>query len=124
LNLRRWWPPIIWMGAILTATSIPGRYIPISGFRFADKLVHATMYGVLGFLVSRAMDDPASRTRGRALFGAVVFCIALGAADEWHQLYIQGRSADIADWAADSTGGLLGAATWLLLSRQRATRTI
>ena len=120
LNLRRWWPPLTWMGAILTATSIPGRFIPAVGFRFTDKMVHVGMYGVLGFLLSRAMDDPAKTTRVRAMFGAFLFCVAMGATDEWHQLYIQGRSAEVADWAADSTGGFIGAATWMLRSRQRA----
>jgi VanZ family protein len=111
------------MGAILTATSIPGRFIPAVGFRFTDKLVHAGMYGVLGFLMSRAMDDPAKTTRARAMVGAFLFCVAMGATDEWHQLYIQGRSADLLDWTADSTGGLIGASAWMLLSRQKAART-
>lgn len=112
------------MGAILTATSIPGRYIPPVQIAFADKVVHATMYGILGFLLSRAMDDPARTTRVRAMFGAFLFCVAMGAADEWHQLYIDGRDADVHDWIADSTGGFIGAAIWTLRSRQRAERTI
>jgi VanZ family protein len=112
------------MGAILTATSIPGRFIPTSGFHYADKLVHGTMYGVLGFLLCRAMDDPTRTTRTRAMFGAFLLCVAIGATDEWHQEYIQGRSAEVADWTADSAGGLIGAATWLLLGRQRIARTL
>jgi VanZ family protein len=110
------------MAAILTATSIPGRYIPNSSIANADKVVHATMYGILGFLMCRAMDNPALTTRARAWLGAFLFCVAMGAADEWHQLYIQGRSADVRDWTADSIGGLLGATIWISRSRLRATR--
>jgi VanZ family protein len=111
------------MGAILTATSIPGHYLPTSTIPNADKGVHLAMYAILGFLTCRAMDNPAVTTRTRALFGAFLFCIAMGAADEWHQMYIEGRSADIRDWTADSIGGLLGASIWLLRSRQRNART-
>lgn len=111
------------MGAILTATSLPGAYVPVVGFRSADKLVHTFMYGVLGFLVARAMDDPAKTTHLRAMFGAFLLCVTMGATDEWHQKYIQGRSAEIADWMADSTGGLVGAATWMLRGRQKDART-
>jgi VanZ family protein len=110
------------MGAILTATSIPGIYIPAVGPRYTDKIVHTFLYGTLGFLMSRSMDDPRRPARLRAFVGAFVFCVALGALDEWHQLFIPGRSAEVADWVADSTGGLVGAATWTLLSRNKQSR--
>jgi VanZ family protein len=123
LNLRRWLPPILWLGAILTATSIPGHFLPPQSFRFEDKLAHTLMYGVLGFLLARAMDDPLLTTRRRAWMGAFLLCITIGATDEWHQKYIQGRSADGSDWVADATGGLIGASIWMFLGRNRAART-
>jgi VanZ family protein len=107
------------MGAILTATSIPGSTIPDVGFRFADKLVHVVMYGGLGLLLARAVDDP---DRMRASLIAIAICVALGAVDEWHQLYIPGRSGAVSDWIADSAGGVLGAGVWAVLSKQRALR--
>jgi VanZ family protein len=110
------------MGAILTATSIPGVFVPAIGFRFTDKAVHLGMYGVLGFLMGRAMDNSTGTARVRASLGAFLFCVALGAADEWHQLYIPGRTAEVADWMADSTGGLVGAAAWILKSRNKDAR--
>jgi len=110
------------MGAILTATSIPGVYLPVISIRNADKVVHLCMYGVLGFLLSRAMDDRTGQ-RLRAFLGAFAFCVVMGGADEWHQLYIPGRSAEVADWMADATGGFVGAATWILRSRHKPVRT-
>jgi VanZ family protein len=110
------------MGAIVTATSIPGVFIPVVGFRFADKVVHLCMYAVLGFLMSRAMDNSTGTTRRRAFLAAFLFCGAMGAADEWHQRYIPGRTAEVADWMADSTGGLVGALTWILRSRHKDVR--
>jgi|SRR5579862_3167954 len=121
LTLRRWWPPLLWVGAILTATSIPGRFIPAIGPAQTDKAVHLTMYGVLAFLIARSLDDPARPSRIRAAIVALLVCSAMGAADEWHQLYIPGRDADVADWAADSVGGLVGAASWLLKTRKPAS---
>jgi VanZ family protein len=112
------------MGAILTATSIPERFLPTPDIPHADKVVHVVMYGILGFLMCRAMDDPARTTRARAWFGAFLFCIAMGAVDEWHQEYIQGRVADIRDWSADAVGGAVGSAIWISRSRQRATRHV
>lgn len=109
------------MGAILTATSIPGRFIPAIGPAQTDKVVHLTMYGILAFLIARSLDNPSWPSRLRAAIGAFLVCTALGAADEWHQLYIPGRSCDVADWAADSTGGLIGAAAWLLKNRRPLT---
>jgi len=111
------------MGAILTATSIPGHFLPPPSFRLEDKLAHFFMYGVLGCLLARAMDDPHQTTRPRAWMGAILLCITIGATDEWHQKYIQGRSADGADWIAAATGGLIGASIWMFLGRNRAART-
>lgn len=119
---RRWWPPVAWLGAILTATSLPNSVIPDVGFRFADKGLHFTMYGGLGLLLARAMHNPPRTTRLRVVAAAFLFVVALGALDEWHQTYIRGRSPEMADWVADSSGGLVGALIWVMGSRARAFR--
>jgi VanZ family protein len=38
----------------------------------------------------------------------IVITLFYGAIDELHQIFIPGRSADIRDWLADSTGVILG----------------
>jgi VanZ family protein len=43
----------------------------------------------------------------------------LGAADELHQKFIPGRDTELLDWAADTTGGLLGAMTWAAFRSRR-----
>jgi VanZ family protein len=122
LILRRWGPPLLWLGAILTATSLPSRVLPDATFRYADKALHFTMYAGLAFLFARAMDDPARTPRYRAVLAAFLLTMAIGALDEWHQKFIQGRSTELADWIADSAGGLLGASTWMLFMRRFAIR--
>jgi VanZ family protein len=120
---RRWWPPVIWLGAILTATSLPGSFLPAAHFRFADKAAHFAMYAGLGLLLARAMHDPPRTTRFRVILAAFLMVAAVGALDEWHQRYMQQRSTEFADWMADSAGGLIGALIWVGAERAKATRT-
>jgi VanZ family protein len=95
---------------ILTATSLPGDALRAAPtFPGADKVVHVFMYGVLGWLAASA----GATSRRPVPVVALWFGIALfAAADEWHQRWIPGRSADWADWVADALGA--AAAIWLL----------
>ena len=50
---------------------------------------------------------------------AAVSCF--GATDEWHQLFVPGRSCELGDWVADSLGGglgLLAGSAQLLVTRR------
>ena len=118
---RRWWPPVLWLGAILTATSIPSSFLPETDVRFADKGVHFFMYGVQSLLFARAMRNPPRTTRFRVALSALLLTSAIGAMDEWHQQYIEGRSSEMLDWMADTTGGLIGAVVWLAADRAKST---
>jgi VanZ family protein len=115
---RRWRWPIIWLAVILTLTSIPGRDVPqVPLFPEADKVVHLTMYAVLGALVSASVGG-----RGVSV-GRVIVAIAVFAAfDEWHQQFIPGRTMDVMDWLADVIGCLLGL-IFLAVARRRRERT-
>ena len=97
---------LAWCGIILLGTSIPNPPIPHS-LAHADKVTHFALYGVLGFLLARALRK--ENQRWRPIFIALAIGIAFGAADEWHQRFVAGRSSDVADWEADSTGVLVGA---------------
>lgn len=118
--VRRWSPAIVWGGMILVATSLPGSALPstpvVPG---ADKLVHATLYGVLGWLVARAVEG-----RGQSAWAMVAIGVAtFAAADEWHQQWIPGRSADAFDWVADVAGAMAGASLLRSAHGRRETRT-
>lgn len=120
---RRWGPCIAWGALILTATSLPGALFTgapiIPG---ADKVVHATMYGVFAFLLGRAFAQPhrAAHIAGAPGHVALVLIgVALfAAADEWHQQFVPGRSTELADWLAD----MAGAAAGVTLSRTAPSR--
>lgn len=113
MTLGRWTPPILWAALILLATSIPNPNLPTPGR--ADLLVHAAMYGTLGYLSARAAG--ASRAATLALVAAA--CVAFGAVDEWHQRFIPGRFAGVDDWGADCLGAALGVLAFAVAARQR-----
>lgn len=52
----------------------------------------------------------------------ILFCSLYGISDEWHQSFVVGRSSDVLDWLADTSGAVLASfllmrfsAQWLLL---------
>lgn len=102
-----------WVGLTLVLTSLPSLDLPVR-FPYADKAAHVAFYGVMGFLCGlwrREHGVPA----GRAVLQALLFVTAVGAADEVHQHWVPGRSADALDWAADLLGGGAGGALAALL---------
>jgi VanZ family protein len=62
-------------------------------------------YVGLGIVIARALAGglPLRLTLRQALVGFVI-AAAYGATDEWHQSFVAGRTADIADWYSDSIG--------------------
>lgn len=68
----------------------------------SDKLVHASLFVVLGALAARGWPRP--RQRWRALAGLLL----LGVLTEALQSLIPGRSASLGDWLADALGACVG----------------
>jgi VanZ family protein len=78
-----------------------------------DKLAHTAVFAVLASAIGYA-----SGLRGwRMLLVAFGVAVAVGALDEWHQMYLPGRSAGLDDLAADAVGAALGAAATLWRGR-------
>jgi len=92
----------------LSAQSDPLPFLPPELF-LHDKLLHAAEYAVLGGLLVPALRLAGLNPR-TALLAAVVIASAYGAGDEFHQSFVPGRSAEVADWLADTAGGAIGAA--------------
>lgn len=98
------------------ATSIPNPNVPVR-VGGLDKVAHFCLYAPLAWLVARSLVG--RRPVAPAVVGALLVASAFGALDEWHQLYVPGRSADVADWRADSLGALAGVGAFALWSRRR-----
>lgn len=71
-----------------------------------DKLAHASVFALLAAAMAYASGLRGLTMALLALGGAGL----VGLADEWHQMFLPGRSAGWDDLAADCVGALLGAA--------------
>jgi VanZ family protein len=109
--LRYQAPVLVWMALIFIASSIPsGSFPDVSIFRY-DKLIHLIIYGVLGFLMHRALSRQSRfplLARWAALW-SVLFCVLYGVSDEFHQSFVPGRDMSGYDLIANTAGALLSA---------------
>jgi len=118
--LRFYGPAILWAALILTFSSLPRLHPPDLGFRSQDKLAHAFEYGVFGWLLFRSFNASAAG-RAKAFRMALAVGTVFAAFDEWHQLYIPGRAADLFDFLADAAGvGISQLAVFFRLRRGKA----
>lgn len=116
MSVPRWLPAASWAALVFTLTSVPNPQVPsIPG---GDKATHAVMYGVLAVLAHHAW--PPDRRPAGARWLLLLGIAAVAAVDEWHQLFIPGRSADVADWMADTAGAATALAlSWIVMALRR-----
>jgi len=120
--LRRadlWLPPFLLMGIIFLFSAQPSLDSGLGAIDFVGrKLIHFAEYGLLCFLwwrLLRTRGDP-----GRAVPVAFLLSSLFAASDEFHQSFVEGRSATAVDWAIDSAGAALVA----LRLRSQALREV
>ena len=107
-------PPFVWAAVIYVESSIPGHAFP-STPPGTDKLVHITIFFILGWLSHRAFTHQSSELVSKmSLYLTQVVTILYGFSDEFHQLFVPGRTADMYDMAADAVGGFLFVIVFLL----------
>lgn len=119
-NSGNWRGPVLWSCVFLYMTFIfwlsglselPGAP---SGFPFADKVFHATLFMVLGVLMYAAMRCSWARMPdSHVLIFALGAVVIYGISDEIHQGFVSMREPGILDLLADSIGGFIG----ILLAR-------
>ncbi len=121
--LARVLPSLAWAGLLFWLSS--QSTLPSAVFLFdgIDKLFHAGAYGVLALLVWLALPRGNERTRRVVL--ALALASAYGVSDEVHQHWVPGRTTDVFDWLADTSGAALAVAGLELVLRRRreAART-
>ncbi len=93
-----WCALIFWLSSTPDAGGVFG-FLPDG----ADKVLHGGAFLVLAGLLTLAT--------GRPVVSALA-AVAYGVSDEVHQLFVPGRTADLADLMADAVGATVGA--WLV----------
>src|SRR5438132_4853761 len=120
--LRYWVPVLLYVSLIFGLSSIENLHPP-AGLEISDKVAHLTEYGLLGFLLVRALRGTnAFETSLPAALVSLLCGLAVGFADELYQAHVPGRSSDPGDYAADATGVVLSLIVFLALRVLRRRR--
>jgi len=101
----RWLLAGYWL-ALCVATHLPPTVAGLPDQR-TDKLVHASVYAGLAWLLAMAWDRSTGKLHGRHLRIAWLALVLFAAADELTQPWF-GRTASIGDWLADAVGTAIG----------------
>jgi VanZ family protein len=110
--LGRYAPPIVLMAVIFAFSAQPDLSSGLGAWDLvARKIVHAAEYGLLWFLLWRALGF-------RRPVLAAGIAIAYAASDEYHQTFVSGRHGTPVDVLIDATGMTIAA--WLALRRRPA----
>ena len=118
-------PALIWAIAIFVQSSFSSITPPPIGGIYSDKLAHAVVYAILGYLTTRAFQNSSSsKLAERAILWSIIACIFYGMSDEIHQYFVPGRYADIADLLADSVGVLVVQLAFYIQSYLRQRRDL
>lgn len=113
-----YWLPVIVLALVIFIQSAYPSSDSLNRLPFGDKVLHAGVYGVMAFLIARALNTHARwRGRRRPLWMiAVAATILYGLSDEWHQSFISVRTADVLDLLADGVGAVLGGGIYVWFS--------
>lgn len=95
---------IAWAGVIFWSASQPGSGQP-QAFSGLDKIQHFIAYGILAFLLAKAIYR---RYSWSSMVVIVLTIILFGVCDELYQATIPNRSSSISDVIADGVGAIAG----------------
>jgi VanZ family protein len=94
------------------------RYYPLSKFDgnlILRKVTHFSEYFVLTILFYKYLFAIKIKKR-KCIIIAFVFCLLVASSDEFHQMFVQGRTPLITDVFIDTAGGTFGIITVLSIS--------
>ena len=105
---------IMVMGIIFFLSNQPGDTIILPDVPDIDKLLHSLIYGVLAAATLYAVPEKRRRNQPiRTGISVILFCLAYGLSDEFHQSFIPGRCSSIWDLGADFLGAVMVVSVWL-----------
>lgn len=77
------------------------------------KLAHLSIYLILGILVYLTLTEYKVK---KIIIYALIICLAYAISDEFHQLFVKGRSGEVRDVIIDTLGSSIGI---ILINRKR-----
>jgi VanZ family protein len=114
----RYWLPVLAYVALIFFVSAQPRLRPPGPFHNMDKLAHVGEYGVLGYLLVRALRTlPRLEAPLAGGLLAVAIGLAIGVSDELFQSTVPGRESSALDALADGAGLLLAQLSHLIVRR-------
>lgn len=77
------------------------------------KCAHATVYFILSILVMNLIFQITINRKKIYYLYNIIFCFLYACSDEYHQLFVQGRSGELRDILLDTCGAILGFLVYL-----------
>jgi VanZ family protein len=118
--LSYWLPVLLWMGFIFVMSSQPT--LPFVLNKTVDfvtkKAGHVIEYGVLAFLLWRAISQDRGASTPLSFGGAFGLSLLYAISDEFHQTFVPGRTGRLTDVGFDALGALLALALVWWFSRE------
>jgi VanZ family protein len=110
-KFKYWLPAIFYVALIFYLSSRPApdelRCIPIIA---KLKVVHIIEYGILYLLACYSIVKTTTYSKLEVFALALMITVLYGLTDEFHQIFVVGRTARFADVIADVVGGILSQA--------------
>jgi len=107
--LKYWFPVIAYAALIFIFSSISQPMPSVEPFPHFDKLCHFLEYGILSFLLIRALGSSGMNRAGLSLrIAAVILAVAYGITDELHQYFVPGRNMELMDVLSNTLGAFIG----------------
>lgn len=105
---RYWLPVFAHMALIYYLSSRSSFPVNVPPWAFyADKVVHAVIFGMLGLLFLRAwLQGKWQKINLSVSCITIVFVLLYGISDEVHQMFVPNRQPSIGDIIADVFGGI------------------
>lgn len=109
-------PLVLLMGTIFFLSHQPGNELQLINIPMFDKFAHGVAYGMLAAAALYAVPTELRRSRPKqTALWIILFCVAYGISDEYHQSFVPGRETSLGDLAADTVGAALVILLWLRL---------
>jgi VanZ family protein len=107
-----------WMALLFLLSSQSDLPVPPL-FPLQDKIEHGVAFGILGAFFHRSFKPYWSPPLLKRVLVITAMVAAYGAFDEFHQSFVPARDASLADFAADTIGGLVSAIIFSLHARNK-----